>query len=55
LSIEGKTRKLDYLGRLYIPDESYQEFPTDSNGFVLDKKWPGQTKPPEGGLAVSVT
>jgi len=38
LSIEGKTRKLDYLGRLYIPDESYQEFPTDSNGFVLDKK-----------------
>ena len=49
LEIEGKTRKLDYLTRLYIPDESYQEFPTDSNGFVLDKIKACEIKPPEGG------
>jgi hypothetical protein len=52
LSIEGKTRKLDYLTRLYIPDESYQEFPTDSNGFVLDKIKACEIKPPEGGLFI---
>lgn len=52
MSIEGKTRKLDYLTRLYIPDESYQEFPTDSNGFVLDKIKACEIKPPEGGLLI---